>query len=106
MPRVRLPNKWFPRWYQLPLWEYLQGGGKRAVAICHRRWGKDDVALHFTARAAHLPVTRTLQFRRQARRCRYFGTQFCTAKAHCSPGVRRPPVGLTRPADMMTLTTQ
>lgn len=35
------------------LWSYLEGGGKRAIAVCHRRWGKDDVALHWTACAAH-----------------------------------------------------
>jgi hypothetical protein len=30
-------------------WRYLEQGGKRAVIVAHRRWGKDDVALHFTA---------------------------------------------------------
>lgn len=34
------------------LWKYLENGGKRAVEVAHRRWGKDDVALHFTATAA------------------------------------------------------
>lgn len=53
MPRLSLPNKWEPREYQDPLWKYLHGGGKRAVAIWPRRHGKDDVALHFTACAAH-----------------------------------------------------
>lgn len=48
-----LPNKWEPRDYQQPLWEYMHGGGRRAVAIWPRRHGKDDVALHFTACAAH-----------------------------------------------------
>ena len=46
---VQLPNNWVPRLDQFALWEYLQGGGKRAVEVAHRRWGKDDVALHFTA---------------------------------------------------------
>lgn len=36
----------------MPLWTYLQNGGRRAVEVAHRRWGKDDVALHWTARAA------------------------------------------------------
>jgi hypothetical protein len=31
----------------------MHGGGKRAIAIWPRRHGKDDVALHFTACAAH-----------------------------------------------------
>ena len=51
---IRLPYQgWAPRPYQQALWDYLEGGGKRAVAICHRRWGKDDVALHWSAIAAH-----------------------------------------------------
>ena len=37
---------------QMDLWNYLESGGKRAVECAHRRWGKDDVALHFTATAA------------------------------------------------------
>lgn len=47
-----LPNNWKPRPDQMPLWRYLEGGGKRAVECAHRRWGKDDVSLHFTACAA------------------------------------------------------
>lgn len=53
MPKIELPNEWQPRFYQEPLWKYLHGGGKRAIAIWPRRHGKDDVALHFTACAAH-----------------------------------------------------
>lgn len=53
MARIELPNKWQPRAYQEPLWKYLHGGGRRAIAIWPRRHGKDDVALHFTACAAH-----------------------------------------------------
>lgn len=34
------------------LWNYLENGGKRAVEVAHRRWGKDDCALHFTSTAA------------------------------------------------------
>ena len=37
----------------MPLWRYLESGGKRAVAIWHRRAGKDDLCLHWTACAAH-----------------------------------------------------
>jgi phage terminase large subunit len=50
---IILPHKWKPRGYQTPLWRYMHGGGKRAIAIWPRRHGKDDVALHFTACAAH-----------------------------------------------------
>lgn len=50
--QVRLPNNWIPRPDQMPLWSYLEKGGKHAVEVAHRRWGKDDVALHYTACAA------------------------------------------------------
>lgn len=53
MPRISLPNGWQPRAYQRPLWNYLENGGKRAIEIAHRRWGKDDLVLHRTAIAAH-----------------------------------------------------
>lgn len=46
---VDLPNGWEPRDYQRPLWQYLEHGGLRADVAAHRRWGKDDVALNFTA---------------------------------------------------------
>ena len=52
MATVELPNGWQPRIYQRPLWDYLEGGGKRAIGIWHRRAGKDDVLLHRTAVAA------------------------------------------------------
>ena len=51
--RQRLPNEWRARAYQIPLWRYLRfGGGKRAIAIWHRRAGKDEVALHWAAFAS------------------------------------------------------
>lgn len=53
MSEVRLPWQWRPRPYQRPVWEYLSAGGKRAVPCWHRRAGKDEVALHHTACAAH-----------------------------------------------------
>lgn len=49
---IKLPHNWKPRAYQVPLWEYLSGGGKRAVARWHRRSGKDEVFLHHTACAS------------------------------------------------------
>lgn len=52
MAKIRLPNNWDPRTYQLPLWRHMEAGGKRAIAVWHRRSGKDDVALHWTACAA------------------------------------------------------
>jgi hypothetical protein len=50
---VRVPyNSWLPRPHQQKLWEYLQAGGKRAMAVWHRRAGKDEVCLHRTMCAA------------------------------------------------------
>lgn len=53
MPEVNLPNNWRPRPHQRKLWRYLENGGRRAIALWHRRAGKDDVALHHTACALH-----------------------------------------------------
>ena len=53
---VQLPYKWQPRPYQLKLWNYLESGGKRAVACWHRRAGKDENCLHWAAVAAHQRV--------------------------------------------------
>lgn len=52
MATIQLPNNWKPRQHQNKLWNYLESGGKRAIAIAHRRWGKDDVCLHRTAVSA------------------------------------------------------
>ncbi len=53
---VRLPNDWDPRPYQRRLWVYLEDGGTRAVAVWHRRSGKDSLALNWSAVAAHRRV--------------------------------------------------
>ena len=53
MATVRLPNNWRPRPYQLKAWSYLEAGGRHAELIYHRRAGKDDLALHWTAVAAN-----------------------------------------------------
>jgi hypothetical protein len=49
---IDLPLNWRPRPDQRPLWDYLETGGTRAVMVAHRRWGKDDVGLHFACVAA------------------------------------------------------
>ena len=54
MTNIRIPNNWNPRDYQKSTWLYLQKGGTLAYVIAHRRWGKDDVALHWTARSVIL----------------------------------------------------
>ncbi len=52
VPKFKLPYNWQPRPYQLDAWNYLMSGGKRLNAAWHRRSGKDDLALHFTAVAS------------------------------------------------------
>lgn len=52
MARIRLPNNWSPRPYQMPAWTYLENGGRHAELIWHRRSGKDEICLHRTACAA------------------------------------------------------
>jgi hypothetical protein len=50
---ITLPNAWQPRSYQRRLWSYLEDSGpRRAVAVWHRRAGKDEVCLHWAACAA------------------------------------------------------
>jgi phage terminase large subunit len=47
---ISVPSStWRPRSHQKRLWNYLQRGGKRAVAVWHRRAGKDEIAMHATA---------------------------------------------------------
>lgn len=52
--KVQLPhNGWRPRKKQMPMWKYMEGGGRHAELIWHRRFGKDEVCLHWAAIAAH-----------------------------------------------------
>jgi len=48
-PEIIIPEGWDPRTDQSACWKYLVNGGKRAVQVAHRRWGKDDVALRWTS---------------------------------------------------------
>jgi hypothetical protein len=61
---------WIPRDDQLPLWEYLQSGGLRAVEAAHRRWGKDDVALHYAACASQERIGNYWHMLPQYNQCR------------------------------------
>lgn len=45
-----------PRRYQVPLMKYLDGGGKRAICVWHRRAGKDLIAMHQTMVLMHRRV--------------------------------------------------
>jgi len=68
---VELPhNGWEPRDDQIALWDYLENGGKRAVEVAHRRWGKDDIALHFTATASQERVGNYWHMLPQFNQCR------------------------------------
>lgn len=59
MATVRIPaNSWQPRPHQRKLWDALENGATRAIEIAHRRWGKDEVALHYAAtQAIQAPAT-------------------------------------------------
>ena len=50
--KIEIPNNWKPREYQKPTWKALCNGAKRACIVAHRRWGKDDIALHWAAVSA------------------------------------------------------
>lgn len=49
---IQLPNNWHPRPDQMPTWAYLENGGLRADIVAHRRFGKDDISLHWAATAS------------------------------------------------------
>lgn len=49
---IEMPNGWDCMPHQTDLWNYLDEGGKRAVAVWHRRAGKDSTALNYTATEA------------------------------------------------------
>ena len=42
-------NGWKARPHQAALWSYLYNGGDRALAVWHRRAGKDEICLHHAA---------------------------------------------------------
>jgi phage terminase large subunit len=46
---ITIPNNWTPRENQRPIWNYMESGGLRGLLVAHRRYGKDDIALHYTA---------------------------------------------------------
>jgi len=46
MKNLEIPYNFTPRAYQRPIKKYIEGGGKRAVAVWHRRGGKDKTGLN------------------------------------------------------------
>ena len=49
MSDIILPHNWEARLHQQPFMKYMWEGGKRALLVWHRRAGKDNAALNFTA---------------------------------------------------------
>lgn len=50
---IEIPaNGWRPRDYQRPAWAALEGGCLRLALAWHRRAGKDDICLHWAAKAS------------------------------------------------------
>lgn len=50
MPVIQIPFNFTPRPYQLPVLQSLDGGATRAVAVWHRRSGKEKTFINYTAR--------------------------------------------------------
>lgn len=51
---IQLPhNGWRPRAKQMAAWRYMENGGRHAELVWHRRFGKDEICLHWGAIAAH-----------------------------------------------------
>ena len=49
MPEITIPHNFTPRDYQRPVLRALDGGAKRAVAVWHRRAGKEKTFINYTA---------------------------------------------------------
>lgn len=49
---IKFPVDWSPYPFQLPLWRYLYNGGKKAIAVWHRRAGKDIMGINWITAAA------------------------------------------------------
>jgi hypothetical protein len=48
MTDITIPHNWTPRDYQIPLFQALEQGTRRACVVWHRRAGKDATSLHLT----------------------------------------------------------
>ena len=51
MPTIQIPHNWKPRDYQMPFWTAMERGCRRALKFWHRRAGKDECDLMWTATA-------------------------------------------------------
>ena len=52
MTKIQVPSNWAPRPYQMPMWDFMENGGKRAVCVWHRRAGKDLCSINWCAVSA------------------------------------------------------
>jgi hypothetical protein len=43
---------WSPYSFQVPLWQYLYNGGRKAIAVWHRRDGKDIMGINWITASA------------------------------------------------------
>lgn len=50
MTNITIPNQWNPRPHQLPFFQSMDQGKKRACLVWHRRAGKDSSVLNFTSK--------------------------------------------------------
>jgi len=48
--QITIPNEWEPMVHQLPFFQAMDGGVKRACLVWHRRAGKDSSVLNYTAK--------------------------------------------------------
>jgi hypothetical protein len=49
---IEIPYKFTPRWYQEPVYNALNNGYRRGIAVFHRRAGKDKTFINIMAREA------------------------------------------------------
>lgn len=53
---LTLPYKWEPMPHQKAAWDYMLGGGKRAILLWSRRHGKDSTSINIASIKAHTHV--------------------------------------------------
>ncbi len=105
MPEIVLPaNGWRPRWYQMPAWTALEKGFKRLSLKWHRRAGKDDICLHWTATAAMTEIggyLHMLPLANQARRAIWDAVNPHTGKRRIDEAFPQELRSNTRDQDML-----
>ena len=49
---IQLPHRFTPRDYQLPLFQAMDSGVRRAILVWHRRAGKDKACFNYMVKRA------------------------------------------------------